>query len=381
MARNMRPSASLARYHRAGREAGYAEGLAAGYHLGRCEAVNRQISGLPERRWDVKIMYVTSGKWYPYKPIDDAIARGLLPIVREVSCFRWRIPTRGYPKQDLVGAVLRERPDLVICLDGIAMDLKQIDRIRSAGFRTAVWLTDDPYFTDVTSKIALHFDYVFTLELNCVEFYKQIGCPQVHYLPLAADTAMFRPRRVEPGLRRDVSFIGSGYWNRVRAIDAVSPYLAAKRVRFVGQWWNRLRSYKRFARDIELNRWLLPQDTAAAYNGSKIVLNIHRAHDDASYNNNRLLIPAVSPNPRTFEIAACGAFQLTDVREDIVRFYVPGEEIVTYQSPEDMVAKIEYYLTHESERREIAIRALRKTLEQHTYPKRLAELLRIVFGD
>ncbi|MGM0882785.1 MAG: glycosyltransferase family protein [Bacillota bacterium] len=57
-----------------------------------------------------------------------------------------------------------------------------------------------------------------------------------------------------------------------------------------------------------------------------------------------------------FEIAACGTLQLTDIRADLDRFYTPGEEIVTYASPQEMIEKNEYYLHHEHERQTIALR-------------------------
>ncbi|MNI96120.1 Spore protein YkvP [compost metagenome] len=71
---------------------------------------------------------------------------------------------------------------------------------------------------------------------------------------------------------------------------------------------------------------------------------------------------------------------MTDERSDLLNFYNPGEEIVTYQSPEDCMDKIRYYLAHEDERREIALRGFRRTLLEHTYHKRIQALLSAVFN-
>jgi hypothetical protein len=122
-----------------------------------------------------------------------------------------------------------------------------------------------------------------------------------------------------------------------------------------------------------------PTETARHYFGSKIVINIHRSANDDSWNSNRRRIPALSVNPRTFEIAACGAFQLTDVRNDLSTMYRPGEEIVVYHSPHDFIEKMNHYLTHERERRDIALRGLRRTLLEHTYTQRLRTLFKIIY--
>ena len=120
-------------------------------------------------------------------------------------------------------------------------------------------------------------------------------------------------------------------------------------------------------------------ETAATYNGAKIVINMHRAHDDATFNSNSGQLTAVSPNPRTFEISACGTLQLTDIRDDLGSFYTPGVDIVTYSSPVEMVEKIEYYLNHEEERQEIALRGMYRTMKEHTYAHRLTMLLSQLF--
>ena len=87
-------------------------------------------------------------------------------------------------KQDVAEAS-RTRPDLVLVLDGMYLPVEQMDAVRAMGIRTAVWMTDDPYYTDMTIGWVHHYDYVFTLEFNCVAHYQNLGRAQVHYLPFA----------------------------------------------------------------------------------------------------------------------------------------------------------------------------------------------------
>ncbi|MEC0211183.1 CgeB family protein [Paenibacillus ehimensis] len=364
------PQARRTAWH-SGWEDGFRLGMSGGYHYGRCDAVMRLLPNDPIGWWDVRVLYVTSGKGVPYSPLDEAVMGALQRLVRELIVLQ--------PSQDWKTAALKTRPDIVLVLEGLNIPVERIDELRAEGIRTAIWLTDDPYYTDLTAPLVTHYDVVFTLELACVEFYRRLGCGQVYYLPFGSNPAIFRPKRVPIQFRHDISFIGSAYWNRVAFFDQMTPFLAARNTYIAGIWWERLRQFQLLSPKIALNNWMGAEETAAHYNGTKIVINLHRATDDPSYNFNSQGVGAVSPNPRTFEIAGCGTLLLTDVRSDITRFYTPGLEIVTYASPSELMHKIDYYLHHEEERRFIALNALRRTMLEHTYPHRMAQMMRILF--
>nr|WP_223879975.1 MULTISPECIES: glycosyltransferase [Paenibacillus] len=355
-----------------GRLSGFKSGYDEGYLRGRLAILDgRPEEPLPVR--DLHVMYVASGKGYPYSPLDEAVLAALQTLTTRVTVTDVR--------QNLVELAGRERPELIFVLDGMDLPLEQVDALRASGIRTAIWLTDDPYYTDFTMKIVSHYDYVFTLERNCIEFYRQLGCREVHYLPFAAFRPHYRPTLTRSPIRRDVSFIGSAYWNRVHFFRGIMPQLMEFNTVINGIWWDRLPEAPLYGERIEIGKWMSPQETAAAYSGSKVVLNVHRSHIDDVVNNNTLQIPAASPNPRTFEIAATGTVQLIDSREDIATFYTPGEEIDTFASPEEMLDKIRFYLTHEEERRNMAIKAMERTLRDHTYTKRIHQALTIIYGE
>ncbi|WP_152396975.1 CgeB family protein [Paenibacillus guangzhouensis] len=355
---------------RQGRDTGFDRGFDEGYLRGRANVIMNTIQDPPRVR-PIHVMYVASGKGFPYSPLDEAIISTLQGMVARVT------PTD--PRQPIASQAAELNPDLVLALDGMELPIEQIQAVRSLGIRTAIWLTDDPYYTDFTSKMVPHYDHVFTLELNCVPYYQALGNPNVHYLPFGFHLGQYRPLTTLAPVRRDISFIGSGYWNRIAFFDELTPYLQDKNVTISGLWWDRLRDYSSIKGKIELDKWMGPQETSDVYNGSKIVINMHRSYEDDSVNNNASRIQAISPNIRTFEISASGTLQLTDVRSDLARFYTPGVEIETYSSPQELKDKIDFYLTHEKERREIALRALSRTLREHSYNKRIDYMLSMIF--
>ncbi|MFD0694201.1 glycosyltransferase [Paenibacillus sp. GCM10027628] len=361
---------------------GYEAGFASGVRLGQCEAVvHKALQDRPPRRfWDVRVLYVPSGKGFPYEPLDHAIINSLRPLVRELIIGNGENALIKFGDQEagLEKLAAIHSPDLMIVLDGMNLSLKIVDRIRKKGIRTAIWLTDDPYYTDFTVSMVPHYDFIFTLEMNCLSLYKELGCPQVHYLPLAFQPEIFRPKAVPIRQKRDISFVGSAYWNRVAMFDQLAPYLANKHILISGIWWERLKNYGMLAPQIQLNTWLGPEETANVYNGAKLVINMHRSYDDAAHNRNSRKIQGASPNPRTFEISGCGVLQITDFREDLVRFYTPDYDIVTYSSAEELLDKLDYYLQNEEERTQIALRGLYRTMRDHTYENRLSQMLDIV---
>ncbi|HEY0829488.1 MAG TPA: glycosyltransferase, partial [Bacilli bacterium] len=345
-----------------GWEDGHRKGWTYGYYKGQCAAVMQNIPPPDSSQlFDIRVLYVSAGIGVPYLAIDQSVIEGFTGLVREIAAI--------LPGDHVVPYAAEFQPDLVVVLNGLNFSVEHVGAIRAMGIKTAIWFVDDPYYTDWTESIAPHYDYVFTLELSCVAFYQELGCQLVHYLPLGVNPGLFYPKRSDTSFHREICFIGVAYVNRVQLFDQVAAFLAKKELLISGWWWDRLSHYSLLAKQIQLGTWLSSEETASYYNGGRIVLNNHRSHDDESYNKNSRKLPALSVNPRTFEIAGCGAFQLTDIRQDLGSYYVPGQEIATYSSAEELMDKISYYLDHEDERREIALAGLYRTMKDHTYRK------------
>lgn len=78
---------------------------------------------------------------------------------------------------------------------------------------------------------------------------------------------------------------------------------------------------------------------------------------------------------RVFDILACGGFCLTNYQQEIAENFVDGKELVMYTSLDDALEKAEYYLTHETERLEIAGNGQRKIKERFRMEQRVEEML------
>ncbi len=83
---------------------------------------------------------------------------------------------------------------------------------------------------------------------------------------------------------------------------------------------------------------------------------------------------------QAFQILGCGGFLLTNFQNDFISLFEPDNDYVYYESCDDMLDKIHYYLTHEDERNQIAQNARKKILQHHTFAYRMHEMFDILQG-
>ncbi|HDR7277669.1 TPA: glycosyltransferase, partial [Bacillus paranthracis] len=198
------------------------------------------------------------------------------------------------------------------------------------------------------------------------------------HLPLAANQDVFKPSQKEDTYKYDLSFIGTAFENRLTFVDSISEYLAEKNTKIVGFGWENLKNYEGLKDKIQLLPLAKYEDALQFYVSTKININLHRSPSDQELNCNAANIQAYSVNNRTFEINAVGSFQLTDIRPDVGKHYIPGVEIETFNSASEFIQKAEYYLEHVQERKRIAKNGLDRTLKHHTYDKRIIQLLNYI---
>lgn len=105
------------------------------------------------------------------------------------------------------------------------------------------------------------------------------------------------------------------------------------------------------------------------YAGSKINLNISLKG-----------IEGGTPQ-RIMDVMGAGGFMLTNYCEETSELFKEDEEIVMFKTPEELVEKIDYYLTHDKERERIAKAGKEKVLNCYTYENKLVELLEWIEGE
>jgi spore maturation protein CgeB len=261
------------------------------------------------------------------------------------------------------------RPDLVLALAQAPLAPWCVKEIRSLGISTAFWFVEDFRMMEYWRNTAPLYDHFFTIQRG--EFFEELqsaGVRNFAYLPPAADPAMHRPLKLSVDERgyygSDVSFVGAGYYNRRHFFKG----LVDMDFKIWGSDWDNEPALAQFIqRD---GRRITPEETVSIFNASRININLH----SSTYHK------GVNPfgdfvNPRTFEIASCGAFQIVDRRAELPALFREDEEIVCFDSIEELRDKIHYYLDNPDERMSIAARSRMRVLRDHTYETRMRQML------
>lgn len=81
---------------------------------------------------------------------------------------------------------------------------------------------------------------------------------------------------------------------------------------------------------------------------------------------------------RVMDIMGAGGFVLSSYCTETAELFEEDKEIVMYRSPEELVEKVEYYLEHDEERKQIAKAGYEKVISCYTYEKKLVELMKWV---
>ncbi len=78
---------------------------------------------------------------------------------------------------------------------------------------------------------------------------------------------------------------------------------------------------------------------------------------------------------RAMDIMGAGGFLLTNFQADFLDYFSSDEDFVYYNDCNDLLDKIEYYLSHEKERKEIAQNGYQKVKENHNFVKCFKNML------
>jgi spore maturation protein CgeB len=83
-------------------------------------------------------------------------------------------------------------------------------------------------------------------------------------------------------------------------------------------------------------------------------------------------------NMRLYEATGVGALLITDRKDNLGELFEVGKEVVAYSSPEEAAELIRYYIAHPEEARAIALAGQARTLREHTYKRRMEELVPVL---
>lgn len=384
------------------------------------------------RRAAPRVLLFTSG-YFLQREIVSACAR------LGWQTLKLPLPEGGRGTSDfverLLAAAVDFSPDFALTVNHLGLDTKGhlLSLFEKLALPLASWFVDSP-------RLILHdfpgqpspWCAVFTWDADTVAPLAAMGFEQVSHLPLATDTDLFAPGKAGiPAWDADVSFVGdsmarplASLKKRLRAHPhalalaleaapgfAVSPerealaYLRGSSPELLALWealpdaqarlnleqaltWEATRLY-RLSRVASLApfsplvagdqgwRALLPSGGFKYHGPLDYYRDLPGFYPRSRVNFNATSLQMKGAvNQRVFDVPACGAFLVTDYREQVDALFEPGREVVCYREPEEIPELVRHYLNTPGEREAIVAAARKRVLAQHDYTHRLKAMLR-----
>ena len=329
---------------------------------------NYLYSALLNLGYDVKILdfskfydvYKYMGVFTPNEDHVNSLKQSLVDLMSEA----------------LLSSVFNEPPDLVIFMAQSPASERTLLKLKSMGIKTAYWFVEDFRTLTYWNTIVKNVDYFFTIQKD--DFFaelKNIGADNYYYLPLACLPDFHKKineinedDRIKYG--SDVSFAGMGYYNRKNVFAQLVDF----NFKIWGTDWYVGLPLSLLIQDG--GKRFTEEEAVKIYNYSKININLHSSmwHWDINPNGDFL-------NPRVYEILACGGFQLVDRRKYMDGVFEDGKDLVVFDTVDDLRKKIKYYLANEEERLSIAAHGRETVVKNHTYERRVREMMNIILLD
>jgi spore maturation protein CgeB len=260
--------------------------------------------------------------------------------------------------------VVALKPQLAIYLaQAPVLSAANLERLRERNVPSVFWFVEDFRVFTYWQRAATRYDHVWAIQGEpFLSLLRQLGVAHVDHVPMACeavDTSIY-----EPGFAAgDVTFVGSGYPNRVQFFAE----LANTNLRLFGPGFSQNAA---LAASVAADGVLPHEQLAALFSQSRINLNLSSTADPAHFGERKDFL-----NPRAFEICAARGFQLAERLLPIEDFFLPEEEIITFQGVDEANDKIRFYLNNEAARQVVAAKGMQRALAHHTYEARLGAAL------
>ena len=156
-------------------------------------------------------------------------------------------------------------------------------------------------------------------------------------------------------LEYDVTFVGQRYGDRPKIISALRK--VGVDVRCWGYGWDEGR--------------LDHESMVRTFGASRINLNLSNSWG-GRWRRRRPIVSQIKA--RVFEVPGSGGFLLTESVPHLENYFDLDAELATFRGTDDLVGKVQFWLSNEGRRVETAAAAYRRVHKEHTYDRRFEEI-------
>lgn len=294
-----------------------------------------------------------------------------------------RLGYEGYLQEEWkrVRQVVEERIAATECrllffINPVFLTGPMLERIRQRkrGAIIASWLMDPLRRLPTLRDTLPTMDNVFIYDKGDLEEVSTLNVKSSVLLNAADPTEFFPGERGNANSRWKLSFVGAMSLERLDLLERLcdSENLGPGDVRFVGGRSHILPVVgkpRMLARSWLYRKGMIdlttvdPSGAREIYWRSEVCLNVHQRGTTMGY------------NPRLFEIAGSGGFQMVDRLPGVGAVLEDEQEVVTFGGTEELVEKVRRFRKDEPERKRIARNAARRVAAEHSYRHRIETVL------
>jgi len=271
----------------------------------------------------------------------------------------------------LLNDIQEFNPHIVFFLAQSPFNEKIIKILQKENIITMYWFVEDFRRLVYWKRVYNNFDYFFMIQKGEFEDILQQSCHRTWgWFPVASESTIMKPLNLTHQEKEfygsNISFMGAAYPNRV----AFFSHFKKEYLKLWGTGWTEsvLKDYNIPLYDQRISI----EQSVMIYQATKVNINLHSSMNEAIFDYYQDFV-----NPRTFEIASCGGFQLVDDREAVRELFEEDKEIVFFKSIEEAIDKADFYIKNDKLRNEIANNSREKVLLHHTYKHRLTNMINI----
>jgi spore maturation protein CgeB len=216
-----------------------------------------------------------------------------------------------------------------------------------------------------------YYDGYFTTKSYGVSELQKLGVRKAFFVENAYDSVLHRPVALSPSDRRElgapVGFIGTAEDARGRSMSFLAENGIC--VKVWGNLWREQRNRSKGKYEV----------CGPSQYGEEYVRRI------CAFDINLAFLRKINRDrqtTRSVEIPACGAFMLAERTDEHQTLFEEGKEAEYFDSDEELLDKVRYYLAHESERKRIAAAGRARCLSSgYSYDARIEKMLDIVMQE
>lgn len=263
-------------------------------------------------------------------------------------------------KNILFNQVQQFQPDVVYIHDVTYLSEKDLKKIKKY---TKLLVGQIAYPKPLNLNIFKSYGLIISSLPNYVNDFKESGI-NTEYLKWCFEDTILNDIKLSKRIY-DVTYIG-GFSPHHSNGNKILEYVSKKiKINFWGYGSSFLPINSNIKKTYHGESW--GRNMFEIFSKSKIVINRHINISKEFANNMRM-----------YEATGMGALLVTDNKVNNEDFFDTQKEIVVYNNPEDLVKKLKFYLKNDFIREKIAKLGQKRTLSQHTYKIRMAELNKIL---